>query len=503
MSGSFFTRPPTYQGPSRRASGAPARGARAGIGAAAAGLALALAAAPARARGPILPGDVRQVVAAGARVAAIRGDDVVVLRADGAWLGPVAAATERRGDPPRARRARGLGADEALDLAGGPDDDLESDAVEEALDDEGLRAGGPPGRARARRRGRRDDAGGGGDGGGARALAAGAQAIWAATGSGVWRIDAGGAAGPAAARVGARGLRLDALTAAETAPVLAALSGDRVVRSGDGGASWSVLAVLDAPARAVVLSRDGGDLFVLDDEGVAQIAHGERMPVGPGRARHVARCGDDLMILTDDGVYAWRWDRGSERRSGPLPARRLVCSPEAPGLILALGAGLLVSGDGARSWVVRADLPALDVQSAAIGGGRIWVGTAAGLFDAPLAAPPPPPRGAAAPEPRPTAARLGAPVAQAPVWPGLLPRVSLVLVTDTVTPGTRRGQVLLLLTFPLGRARPVGSDGLARERLRRRAAAAAELARLAAADRNDDEAAAETRALLDSLEDLR
>ena len=142
---------------------------------------------------------------------------------------------------------------------------------------------------------------------------------------------------------------------------MVALAGDTLIRSGDGGASWAPFAVLASRARAIELSRDGADLYVVDDDGVGQIAGRERTPIFAGRAYHAVRCSDDLLILADDGIYAWQWGGGGasasgglEKRFDRLPARRLVCPPAVPGLVLAMGATLLVSRDGGRRWRERA-----------------------------------------------------------------------------------------------------------------------------------------------------
>ena len=103
----------------------------------------ALAATPPSASVPVLEGEIRALAIAGDRVAAIRRDQVVVFRASGEMLGRV---DDDHGPAPAAAKKRRANADEVLDLAGIPDDDLESEVAEEALDDEG---GGPaPGGAR-------------------------------------------------------------------------------------------------------------------------------------------------------------------------------------------------------------------------------------------------------------------------------------------------------------------------------------------------------------------
>ena len=90
-------------------------------------------------------------------------------------------------------------------------------------------------------------------------------------------------------------------------------------------------------------------------------------------------------------------------------------------------------------------------------------------------------------------------------WAGLLPRVAVVAAATATRPGGDRREVWLLLTFPLGRARPRGAQALelAADRLRRRAALSAELVGLAHAAPGDEEAAEMLRVVRASLEAVR
>jgi hypothetical protein len=301
-----------------------------------------------------------------------------------------------------------------------------------------------------------------------------------------------------------------------------------LIRSGDGGASWTPVSVLASRARAIELSRDGGDVYILDDDGVGQVAGRARTPIFAGRAYAAVRCGDDLLILADDGVYAWRWETGVEKRSDRLPARRLACSAEVPGLVLAVGAALLVSRDGGRRWRARDDLDLPAINDAAATADAVWIATAAGLYTLPLDAAAARGGGAGDRANREAGRSLPPALDDARVrggagfWRALLPRVSFVLAMVDSQPGTSRTAVWLLLTFPLDRS-PVGpaqrAAALERDRLRRRAAVAAELARLRGGaagagprpnddngdndNDSDDERAATQRALRASWEGLR
>jgi hypothetical protein len=485
----------------------------------------AMAICPVKARaavasaGALIEGEIRALASSGDRVAALRRDEVVMLDRSGRLLGVLdrdRGLASARG----AARRRRASPDEVLDLAGIADDDLEGDLVEETLDDEGI----ADGRGR-----RRADAGAPVDGGGFRAahdeadnparatrlLAASDHAIWIGGADGLARLaidrDAPTRLQRAAA-VGPRRLPLSAIAVAPDGGALAGLAGDHLVRSSDGGGSWTLLSVLTSRPRAVEISADGGDVYLLDDDGIAVVAHRHRVPIFEGRAYHLARCDNVLLILGGDGVYAWRADSGLERRSARLPARRLICSPAVPGVVLALGTGVMMSADGGRTWRARDDLPALEIESLALTSDAIWIGTTSGLFAAPLNPPASSPASGVSAQQTSSfstdgaLSRLVAPPSflsgRTTPWLGLLPRVALVVAGSSTRPGGDRSVVWLLLSFPLGRARARGAESarLAADLLQRRASAAAELARVARLAAQDDESAARARMLRESLE---
>ncbi len=463
-----------------------------------------LTARPCAAAVPTLDGEIHALAIAGDRVVAIRRDQVVVLGASGEVLGRL---DHEHGPAPEPVKKRRPSAEEVLELAGIPDEDLESDVAEEALEDEGAGASGGRRRAPAAERVDDDTRGPRGSGGGApRLLAASDRRVWIGGADGLARLATEGDAAALPLRavvVGPRRLPLSALAVAPGGDDLAALAGNHLVRSSDGGASWSLLAVLGARPRAIEIAADGRDVYVLDDDGVAVVAHRQRTPIFDGRAYHIVRCRDELLILADDGVHAWRWDRGLELRSARVPARRLACAAAAPDLVLAFGSDLLVSFDGGRTWRTRDDLPALAIACVAITADRLWVGTGSGLFVVPVVPLAPPAHPEESPRDPARAAEMQSAIAgaqrtlpaflpRASRWQGLLPRVSLVAAASATRPGGDRREVWLLLTFPLGRARPRGAQALqmAADRLGRSAALAGELVRLAHDAPEDEEAAA-------------
>jgi photosystem II stability/assembly factor-like uncharacterized protein len=493
-----------------------------------------LRAGDARAAGAIVDGDIRQLAVSADRVAALRGDELLLLTVEGQRLG----RPGRRGDTiPQATPKRRASADDIIDLYGLADDDLESDLVRDALEDEdhvhapgtGRRSAhrGAPGKDADHRRA-------------PRALASSGDAIWIASADGLLRLATAAhasalenpgavSAGPAEATstlarpVGHPGLVLTALAAAPTGGVLAALAGNTVLRSGDGGISWVVLAVPPTRVRALAISADGAEVYVQDDEGVAIVTHHQRLAIFEGRAHDLARCGDELLILSDEGLFAWRWDRALEQRAGRLPAHRIACSPARAGAVTAIGSDLLSSFDGGRTWTRRTDLPVLEIQCVAFGSDRLFVGTTTGLFLIPLMPPAPvaahddaegggPGRGNESPRSvRAAVAGLTSFAGDAAFsrmrpafWYALLPRVSLVVSAASSHPGGSRSAIWVLLTVPLGRARfPHNANApAAADFLRRRAADAGELARLAVAAASDDESAALMRVVREDLEAL-
>ena len=321
--------------------------------------------------------------------------------------------------------------------------------------------------------------------------------------------------------VGPRHLTLSAIAVAPDGAALAGLAGDHLIRSSDRGASWTLLAVLAARPRAVEISADGGDVYLLDDDGVALVAHRQRVPIFEGRAYQIARCADDLLILADDGLYAWRADRGVERRSGRLPVRRLVCAPGADaGVVLGLGADLVMSRDGGRTWAARDDLPSLEIESLALTSDTLWIGTRSGLVIAPLAPSDAPPTGTrpSSPASRRRGVGRGAAILRvaAILRGGAIDAVAGPAAPDLAggvggfhAPGWRSRRALVAAVVSAGARACARGDSarVAAEVLRRRALAAAELARNAGpaaqndeSDDEDGESAARTRMLREILE---
>ena len=473
---------------------------------------------PARAS-PVLDGEIRALALAGDRMVALRDGEAWLLTAAGVVIGKMEKVDRRPGDAaaPAAHPRRRPRAEDVVDLLGLPDDDLESDLVREALEDEGS---GSPRRRRARRP-ELDDPPATGSPMPA-ALAASRDAIWIAGEDGLRRLDADGGwawLAPGAVPPIPRRRALAALAVTPDGQRLAVVAGHEVWRSTDGAHTWSLLAVPPTRPRALVLPTEGDEVYVLDEEGVAILAHRERFPVFTGSVSDLAWCGHELLIAGADGLFAWRWDVGLERRGERLHARRLGCTAELPGVVLAVGPELALSRDGGRSWLARTDLPATEIESVTITATTLWLGTRAGLYRSPLAPlgpddDPRPDALAAAATARAQPAPGGAAGVALPavallrwrqsLWCDLLPAVSLVVSRAATRPGGDRGAIWLLLTLPLG-APPASAPRAARlaeDLLRRRADAAAALTRAALTPGGgDDEPAALARLARERLDE--
>jgi hypothetical protein len=471
-----------FRPPSRFAAGAPP----------AIGLTLWAAAAlfgpAAAARGPAgLPADpspsrrIDRLVAGDGRLFALRGDEVVTFDGLGQQLGRCSAFAA---PPPHADRTP-LGApdpEEVLQAAGLPDDDSTQDA-EDALADEGLGPARrpqplpPPGIEP------RD-----------LSAAPGAEVVWVATSSGVFRGDENGCA-PA----GLAGRDLVAVAA--TNGVVLAASEDLLFRreapggeesddgSGaeDAGATFTVAAGLTSRPRALAVGADG-QAIVADDDGVSIIGRDDTATRVLDRAADaIAVCGGVAAVLSSDGVYAWRPGGAVARLGDRPPARFLACGPTADARWIATGLGVWTSADGA-TWTERPELLGRSVAGAAWTGDRLWLAVDGGLVALDSGGEP---RGGWSAGAAPGGGLSGGWSAlptrrlKAPLIPW--PWVTAMLGSER-TPDRHAWSVMVLLTFPLGRAagQRVDPTALSSELVRRDVALAAEEIDLLAAPPNDE-----------------
>jgi hypothetical protein len=451
-----------------------------------------------------------RVVAGAHRLFALSGAEVRTFDSDGETLGRCAGFTS----PPQKERRAALGApdaEETLRAAGLPDDDSTPEA-EEALEDEGL---GPKRRTRPQPE---SDAGIL-----PHALAASeaSDAVWIATSSGVFRGDENGCL-PA----GLDGRDL-LLVAAEAGALVAATDNLLFMRpaeidqidpldndgkesvSSDGEGTFTVIAGLAERPRALALGADGAAI-VADDDGVLVIGgDGTTTRIVDHPTDALAVCGGVAIALADDGVYRWTPGTLPVRTSDRPPVRGIACGPAGEARWIATGLGVWTSPDAA-TWTERAETLGRRVAGAATVGDRTWLAIDSGLVvfnpttkEHALAHRSP---GRAI-----VPAGAGAGFAAIPTHhlvPPALPWPEVTALFGLArTPDRRSWQVMMLLTFPLGRVagRHADPTAVAAESARRDQALAREQVDLAAeADTNEEELDdGEREARLDSIRQER
>jgi hypothetical protein len=457
-----------------------------------------------------------RLVAGGDRLFALGGAEVRTFDSFGQTLGRCAGFAA----PPQKERRAALGApdaEETLRAAGLPDDDSTPEA-EEALEDEGL---GP------KRRTRSQPPSDAGILPRALAVSGASDVVWIATSSGVFR---GNENGCLPSGLDGRDLLL---VAAGGGAVVAATEdllfkrappiGDDVDRDREHGdneygdsddddpATFTVVAGLSERPRALALGADGAAI-VADDDGVLVMGDdgtAERILDRPTDA--VAVCGGTAIALADDGVYRWTPGTLPVRTSDRPPVRGIACGPpKGEAAWIATGLGVWTSSDGAN-WTERSETLGRRVAGAATMGSRIWLAIDSGLvtFD-----PTRQERAPGRPSPGPmmvpaeTAAGGFAPISTRHLVAPTLPWPEVTALFGLArTPDRRSWQVMMLLTFPLGRAagRHVDPTVVAAESVRRDQALAREQIDLTtgARDDADDLDDGEREARLDSLHQER
>ncbi len=446
-----------------------------------------------------------RVVGGADRLFVLSGSEVRTFDGDGETLGRCAGFAP---PPQKERRAAlgGLDAEEVLRAAGLPDDDSTPEA-EDALEDEGL---GPKRRARPQSEA---DAGIL-----PHALAASetSDVVWIATSSGVFRGDENGCL-PA----GLDGRDLLLVAAAGDA-VVAATDSLLFMRepeidqagngnSSDGDATFTVIAGLSERPRALALGADGAAI-VADDDGVLVIGgDGTTARILDRPTDALAVCGGVAIALADDGVYRWTPGAPPVRTSDRPPVRGIACGPSGGARWIATGLGVWTSPEG-TTWTERTETLGRRVAGAATLGERVWLAIDSELvaFDptneehghdrrspgGPLVSP----EAAAGFAPIPTR-HLVAPTLP---WPEVTALFGLAR-----TPDRRSWQVMMLLTFPLGRpaGRRVDPTAVAAEGARRDQVLAREQVDLTTeseADTNDEALDdGERQARLDSVRQER
>ena len=226
-------------------------------------------------------------------------------------------------------------------------------------------------------------------------------------------------------------------------------------RDGDDDATFTVVAGLTERPRALALGADGAAI-VADDDGVLVIGGDgatERILDRPTDA--VAVCGGVALALADDGVYRWTPGAAPVRTSDRPPVRGIACGPTGEARWIATGLGVWTSPDGA-TWTERTETLGRRVAGAATVGERVWLAIDNGLvaFD-PTAEEHGPDRRSPGRSMLPTDAAAGfAPIPTRHLVAPTLPWPEVTALFGVArTPDRRSWQVMLLLTFPLGRGR--------------------------------------------------
>jgi hypothetical protein len=426
-------------------------------------------------RGSVVGHPVERIAAGADRLFVLAGGEVRTLDAEGRTLARCATFAA----PPHAERHGLLGGpdpDEVLRAAGLPDDDSTAEA-EDALEDEGLgrRARGLP----------LPDAGVV-----PRTLAAGTEDVWIATSSGVFRGDDAGCQS-----IGLEGRDL-LLVAAARGAVMAAT--EELLFRRDADDLFTVTAGLTERPRALAIDAAGAAL-VADDDGVQVVGSDgtERILDRPTDA--LAVCDGEAVALADDGIYRWL-PGGTPLRTGDRPPiRALGCGPSPEVRWVATGLGVWTSADAA-TWTERTETLGRRVAGAATLGDRTWLAIDDQLSTVELSAP----AGSddVGASPRATGVAL-APISNrrlvAPTLPW--PWVTALVGAEQRTPARGSWEVMLLVTFPLGRERnrQGQATALAAERTRRDGVLAREEAEL----ENDPAGGAEADARLEALQQER
>ena len=275
---------------------------------------------------------------------------------------------------------------------------------------------------------------------------------------------------------------------------------------GDDGAAFTVVAGLTERPRGLALGADGAAI-VADDEGVLAIGgDGMVARILDRPTDAVAVCGGVAVALCDDGIYRWTPGTPPLRTSDRPPIRGIACGPSDDARWIASGLGLWTSPDGA-TWTERTETLGRRVAAAATVGERVWLAIDNGLvaFD-PKSEEHPRARVSARPSTVPPEATGDglAPIPTRRLLPPTLPWPEITALFGVArTPDRRSWQLMVLVTFPLGRAagRHVDPTAVAAESARRDQALAREQADLQDPEEELDDGEHEAR--LDSIRQER
>jgi hypothetical protein len=427
---------------------------------------------------------ITNLVAGAREIFALRGNTVVTFDADGREIGRCARFAPPPPERPAPLAAGTVDADEALHLAGLPDDDLDTPEAEEALADEGL----APRRRRART-GPDDTAIV------ARALAASPahDEAWIATSDGLYRLRH-----RTCTRAGLPGRDAVAVAAAGDA---VAVASEQLLWRADGGGAFRIAAGMVARPRALAVV-DGEHTLVATDDAIVEIGpYGASRAVFDRGSDALAVCGGVAMAFAGDGVWTWSGDDPPQRVGDRPLARTLTCGAGREAGFVAAGGGLYTSRDGVV-WRDRRAAPGRPIAAAAVVADRIWLAVDDQVIALRDAAPAPPRPVGPLPAPLPALP----PVATGGMAGSTIPWPQLTLVFAGQRTPLRSGwSLVVLVAFRFGRAAAAGADRrhLAAELIRRDAGLAAQELELEIPTDDDPSRAARLRATRQEREALR
>lgn len=390
---------------------------------------------------PVLPGSIERVVAAGDRVAVLRGGTVFILHEDGTLLSRLAKPVDN--EKPAGAPSSKQEVEHLLDSLDVSEIDRDTDYTVDLLDNEQRLAQ----RRRTRLGTFQSPVSSEAPAALAPALAASASDIWITTHRGIFHVGADGipvrvpgcegwGAPLAAGGQHVLAARVDSL-ALLTTPIEAR----RIIQ-------------LPAPAHKVALSASGQRQAWATSSGIAWTTRSSRPQQGFDPAVSVADltyCGESLVVLLADSVLVVPPDSPPETRIDDIQVHRLICPENMPWL--AVGQRLLASADQGRHWNPIAAPEGVGLVDVAASTHHVWLATRDGLY--------------ASAEAQAHVARLVRPRVHegrvAKTWLSWMPKIS-VRAAVAVAPGHHQLEAQALAAFPLnGRSIPVVATALPEE----------------------------------------
>jgi hypothetical protein len=316
---------------------------------------------------PVLPGSIERVVAAGDRVAVLRGGTVFILHEDGTLLGRLAKPVDD--EKPAGAPSSKQEVEHLLDTLDVAEIDRDTDYTDDLLDNEQR----PAQRRRTRLGTFQAPVSSEAPAALAPALAASATDIWITTHRRIFHVGADGIPVRVSGYEGwgaplAAGGQHVLAARGDSLALLTTLTGPRR------------LIQIPAPAHKVALSASGQRQAWATSSGIAWTT-GSSRPQGFDPAASVADltyCGESLVVLLADSVLVVPPDGPPETRTDDIQAHRLICPENMPWL--AVGQRLLASADQGRHWNPIAAPAGVGLVDVAASTHHVWLATRDGLY---------------------------------------------------------------------------------------------------------------------------